>query len=87
VFPNRINGSTVGTDEIRVCARCDIRKSGWGDNNGRGFEKEYQVYCCQGCSENTGCTCQALVGKEPQPDYPDQLEDQRSPESSPEAPL
>jgi len=87
MFPNGINGSTIGTDEIRVCAQCGIRKSQWGDNSGRGFEKEYLGYCCEGCSESTGCTCQILAGSEPQPAYPDQLEDQRSPESSPEAPL
>ena len=27
------------------------------DNRGRGFERYGQLYCCQGCAEESGCTC------------------------------
>lgn len=84
---NKRNGKAAVTEEKQTCAQCEITRKGWGDNSGRGFEKEGRVYCCEGCSEETGCTCQALAGAEPQPDYSDQLEDQRAPESKPEATL
>jgi len=85
--PSEMSGKIVVAGEEQVCTRCAIPQKGWGDNSGRGFEKDGRVYCCEGCAGNSGCTCQAVVGSEPQPDYSDQLEDQRGPEAIPEAPL
>ncbi len=37
------------------CPGCGMNKNSWP---GEGYTHEGQTYCCQGCAEGTGCTCQ-----------------------------
>jgi hypothetical protein len=30
----------------------------WKGNNGQGFMRNNEMYCCQGCAEGGRCTCQ-----------------------------
>ncbi len=39
------------------CSKCGLPKSQWTGNNGQGYTKDGQAYCCEGCADNTGCTC------------------------------
>lgn len=44
------------------CPRCGLRSDHW-ENNGQGFPSGGQRYCCQGCAEQSGCTCrQRMTG-------------------------
>lgn len=48
----------IEEDEIQdqhVCPNCQLPKDEWSDV--QGFELENVLYCCEGCAENTGCTC------------------------------
>jgi hypothetical protein len=38
-----------------ACPGCAMIKSEWP---GEGYAHDGQMYCCQGCAEGTGCTCQ-----------------------------
>jgi len=40
------------------CAGCGLARDAWTDE-GEGYACEGQVYCCQGCADDTGCTCAA----------------------------
>jgi hypothetical protein len=39
-----------------TCYYCHMPKKHWAGNEGRGFEKDGKMYCCQGCAEGL-CTC------------------------------
>ena len=39
------------------CPRCGMTKEEWKGNAGQGVTKDGQTYCCQGCADDTGCTC------------------------------
>ena len=41
----------------QTCPKCGMPKREWQGNNGQGYTKDGQTYCCQGCAEKTGCTC------------------------------
>jgi hypothetical protein len=41
----------------QTCPRCGMHRNDWKGNNGRGVTREGQTYCCDGCANNTGCTC------------------------------
>jgi hypothetical protein len=41
----------------RICSRCAMTKEEWSGNHGRGVIEAGEVYCCQGCADDTGCTC------------------------------
>jgi hypothetical protein len=41
----------------RTCPRCGMDENQWKGNNGRGVNKNGQNYCCEGCAENSRCTC------------------------------
>jgi len=41
------------TKDSGVCANCGMDSSDWSDSYQQGSE----TYCCQGCAEQTGCTC------------------------------
>lgn len=42
----------------RTCPNCGAVQSEQWEDNGKGYYTERgQTYCCQGCAENTGCTC------------------------------
>jgi hypothetical protein len=51
----RINPEEPETDML-VCPNCNMQKSDW-DKSGKGFKKDGETYCCQGCAENKDCTC------------------------------
>ena len=36
------------------CPRCGMERMDWPTE---GFKRENRQYCCQGCAEDTGCTC------------------------------
>ena len=37
-----------------VCANCGMAAADWPQG---GYKLGSQSYCCQGCAEQTGCTC------------------------------
>jgi hypothetical protein len=39
------------------CPNCGMQRQQWKGNGGQGFQRGNQTYCCQGCADNTGCTC------------------------------
>ncbi len=39
------------------CPRCGMPHNDWKGNQGQGFQRGDQTYCCEGCANNTGCTC------------------------------
>lgn len=40
-----------------VCVECGMERKVWGGNAGQGYRVDGELYCCQGCAEDTGCTC------------------------------
>ena len=38
------------------CPRCGLRSDHW-PNSGQGYAGSGGRYCCQGCAEQSGCTC------------------------------
>jgi hypothetical protein len=40
-----------------ICAGCGVGSSEWKGNQGRGYMKNRQVYCCHDCAENIECNC------------------------------
>jgi hypothetical protein len=34
-----------------------MAKQAWKGNGGNGVERGGQTYCCDGCANNSGCTC------------------------------
>ena len=42
----------------QTCPACGMPQREWKENHGKGYTKDGQTYCCQGCAEQTGCTCQ-----------------------------
>ena len=43
------------------CAMCGLGRSQWQEEGGQGYTKDGQTYCCRGCAEGTGCSCQSPV--------------------------
>jgi hypothetical protein len=41
-----------------ICAGCGIESSEWQGNQGKGFMKNDQLYCCRDCAEDIECNCQ-----------------------------
>lgn len=41
-----------------ACPMCGMARDEWRGNGGQGYELGGLIYCCQGCAEGTGCTCQ-----------------------------
>lgn len=41
--------------DTHPCPACGMERMDWP--NPAGYVKEGQVYCCRGCAEGTGCTC------------------------------
>ena len=41
----------------QTCPQCGMQQAEWKGNGGRGVSKDGRTYCCEGCAENTGCTC------------------------------
>ena len=40
-----------------TCPRCHRARSEWRSNNDEGVTLDGQTYCCEGCAQNTRCTC------------------------------
>jgi hypothetical protein len=40
----------------RSCPKCGMERSKWSASNG--FSMSGQQYCCSGCAQDTGCSCQ-----------------------------
>lgn len=49
--------SSRNTSVETRCPACGMERDEWPDV---GYSKDGQLYCCQGCAEGTGCTCEAL---------------------------
>jgi hypothetical protein len=41
-----------------ACPGCAMIKNKWP---GEGYSHEGETYCCQGCAEDTGCTCVSVA--------------------------
>jgi hypothetical protein len=39
------------------CSRCGMAREEWTGNKGRGVIESGEYYCCKGCAEDAGCTC------------------------------
>jgi hypothetical protein len=39
------------------CANCGLEKNAWADGPGAGYTLDEVWYCCQGCADESGCTC------------------------------
>jgi hypothetical protein len=39
------------------CPNCGMPRDEWQGNGGRGYTQGSETFCCQGCAEGTGCTC------------------------------
>ena len=44
-----------------TCAKCGLPRSAWTDD---GYDAEGETYCCRGCAEGTGCTCEVRSGSD-----------------------
>ena len=42
----------------KVCAACGRSRLEWQGNDGQGYLVEGREFCCLGCADGTGCTCQ-----------------------------
>jgi hypothetical protein len=49
---------TKSTPPPPTCPGCGMIKNSWP---GEGYTHENQTYCCQGCAEGTGCTCNQVA--------------------------
>jgi hypothetical protein len=47
----------VTTQTATICEECGLEKNRWKSNNGKGFERHGEAFCCQGCFLGIGCTC------------------------------
>ena len=41
----------------QACLKCGMPKSEWKANDGQGYVREGEGYCCRGCAEDKGCSC------------------------------
>jgi hypothetical protein len=41
-----------------TCPNCGMNRDEWQGNGGLGYEYQGQTYCCEGCADGSGCTCQ-----------------------------
>jgi hypothetical protein len=44
-----------------TCARCGLPRSAWQGSDGNGYTLDGETYCCQGCAEGAGCTCEVIM--------------------------
>ncbi len=42
---------------IQSCPNCGMSRDDWKGEDGQGYAKDRETYCCRGCGEGTGCTC------------------------------
>ena len=48
-----------------TCAGCGLPQSQWEGHDGHGYVMDGETYCCRGCAEGTGCTCEVQIGSSP----------------------
>jgi hypothetical protein len=41
----------------QTCPRCGMAKQQWKGNGGNGVQRGNETFCCEGCANNSGCTC------------------------------
>jgi hypothetical protein len=41
----------------KKCPACGMTKDEWTGNGGDGVSRGGELYCCNGCANDTGCTC------------------------------
>lgn len=46
----------------QTCSNCGMKKNEWSWNQGEGYRKDGNTYCCKGCAENSECTCLNPMG-------------------------
>lgn len=61
--PNETRGSEKEAeptfeDQDQTCPECGMAKEDWKGNRGRGVIADEETYCCKGCAEHNGCTCE-----------------------------
>ena len=39
----------------KQCPNCGMPRDEWPDPSG--YTKQNKTYCCEGCAQDTGCTC------------------------------
>jgi hypothetical protein len=44
-----------------TCANCGLPQSQWQPRDVKGYTEDEQRYCCEGCEQGTGCTCQSAT--------------------------
>lgn len=54
---NRLLDKEIEMADHQTCPGCGMETSVWKGNGGRGVVKDGTTYCCQECSEGTGCVC------------------------------
>jgi hypothetical protein len=42
---------------IQSCPNCGMSREDWQGNNGQGYARGRETYCCEGCAMGSGCTC------------------------------
>lgn len=47
-------------EEIRTCTECGMELVGVGSAHHQRYRLAGEWYCCQGCAEGRGCTCDEL---------------------------
>ncbi len=53
--PNEMRGSENEL-EGQVCPQCGMKNAEWPQSTG--YEQKGETFCCEGCAEDTGCTCE-----------------------------
>lgn len=49
------------------CPVCGMERYAWQGNEGQGYTLGETTYCCQGCVEGTGCTCELAFERTEEP--------------------
>ena len=45
--------------ESLTCVSCGLPQSLWQPRDVEAYSEDEQRYCCEGCEQGTGCTCQS----------------------------
>jgi hypothetical protein len=52
------DGIDIDESEMEdICVGCGMEKSEWKGNEGKGYMKDGQMFCCEDCAEGIECTC------------------------------
>ena len=50
-----------GEQNAAVCPGCGVAQSHWQPREVKGYTEDEPRYCCEGCEQGTGCTCQSAA--------------------------